>query len=292
MVVLAVEETAVVPLRRTNPNYTGPAVARAVVREVAEHKYAPADIAVSAILRDPRWENSWSMGQVAVEVSDKGDGRLDFKINATKKPSWNTFDLEQVLKGENLSGPKEIKPLAFKQYSPEEFAKAMVAILKTFKVTAEPWWQSHPTSAEMAAVDHPMWESPSAMKALLTSAPTKELVYALNFMERRSWRDSRYLRRLEPIESILLGLAKHESREVRSAFGYLLRSTLLWPNDVHVLEPLLQSDDPEVLSQVLAAFAFRGEVPNDLRRVRELAKINNSQLQFEIGRILGIAEKR
>ena len=290
-VVLAMEEAGA-PLPAVHPNYTGPFVARAVVREVAEHKYPPADIAVTTILRDPRHGNTWSIGQVTVEIRDKGDGRLDFKINATKKPGWATFDLEQVLKGANLSGPREIKPLPFKQYSPKEFGKAMVSILKTFKVTADPWWQSKPSSSEMSAVDHPMWADPSAVKGLLTTAPTKELVHAINFMERRSWRDSTYLRRLESIDSTLMGLGNHESAEVRGAFGMLLNSTLLWPGNVGKVAPLLASTDVEVQAAALAAFAFRGDVPRDLQRVRELAKSKDSQVRFEAERVLRLGNHR
>jgi hypothetical protein len=290
-VVLAVEETAL-PLASVHPNYSGGPVARGVVREVAEHKYKADDIAISTILRDPRHENTWSIGQVRVAIKDQGDGRLGFRIGATKKPMWTTLDLEQVLSGENLSGPKQIRPLPFQELTPEQFAKAMIAILRTFRVTADPWWQSSPTSSEMAAADHPLWEDPSAVKLLLTSAPAKELVHAINFMERRSWRDSRYLRRLARINATLLGLANHESAEVRGAFGYLLRSTLLWPEDVHKLEPLLETDDPQILSQVLAAFAFRGHPPKNSKRIRELTKSKDSQVRFEAERVLRLGDHR
>jgi len=290
-IVLAVEETAT-PLPAVHPHYAGPPLARSVVREVAEHRYPSGEIKVGSILRKPGRDNSWRIGQVRVEIKNQGDGRLGFKINAAKKPSWITFDLEQALKGENLSGPKEIKPLPFKQYTPEEFAKTMVSILKTFKVTASPWWHSKPRSSEMATIDHPMWEDAVAVKALLTTAPPKELVHAINFMERRSWRDSRYLRRLESINLTLLGLASHESPEVRGAFGMLLNSTLLWPSDIGKVEPLLGSSDVQIQAAGLAAFADRGDAPKDLQRVKELANSKDSQVRFEVERVLRVADHR
>ena len=293
-IVLAVEETAI-PLRDVHLNvpvdYTGPPIARLDVREIVEHKYSPLEIDIESILRDPRHQNTWQIGQVRVEVKDQGDGRLGFKINATRKPTWAAFDLEKVLKGENLSGAKKIKPLAFKKYTPQEFAKAMIAMLKKARVTADPWWRSSPTSAEMIALDHPMWEAPAAVKALLTTAATKELVHAINFMKRRC-KDSRYLRRLESIDSILLGLANHKSSEVRGAFGNLLWQELLWPKDVHALEPLLETDDTRVLTGVLGAFADRGEVPRDMQRVRELGKSKDSFVRSRVERLLELNESK
>ena len=287
-IVLAVEKTGI-PL--DNPNYSGPPVARAVVREIAEHKYSPLEIDIESILRNPRRRNSWQIGQVRVEVKDRGNSRLGFKINASKKPTWASFDIEKLLKNEDMTGPKEIKPTAFKKYTPQEFAKAMISILKTLRVTAEPWWRSSPTSSEMVRLDHPMWEDPSAMKTLLTTAPMKELVRAINVMNRRR-KDSRYLMRLESINSTLLGLAKHKSFEVRGAFGKLLFREYLWPKDVHLLEPLLKSDDIHVLRAVLAAFADRGEVPRDMQRVRELAKSEDSFVRYGVKRVLRLYKSK
>lgn len=281
-IVLAVEETAM-PLPDDNPNYRGPPVVRSVVREIAEHKYAPEEIAINSILSNPRDQNSWEIGQVRVEVKDQGKGRLGFMINAAKKPTWAAFDLEQALKGETLSGAKKIKPLPFKKYTPEEFAKAMISILKTTEVTTARWWASAPSSSQMIALDHPMWEDPAAVKMLLTTAPMKELVYAINFMGRQC-KDSMYLRRLESIDSTLLGLANHKSAGVRGASGRLFGGHL-WPKDVHALEPLLKSDDPGIQSSVLRAFANRGELPRDIQRVRELAKSKNEQVRFEVDQL-------
>ncbi len=109
-IVLAVEETGV-PGPDVYCEYSGPPIPRLVVREIAEHKYAPEEISIRSILNDPEYLNSWDIAQVRVEVKDQGGGRLGFMIDAAKKPSWATFDLEQALNGETMSGAKEIKPL-------------------------------------------------------------------------------------------------------------------------------------------------------------------------------------
>ena len=279
-IVLAVEETGI-PGPGVYSNYSGPPIPRLVVREIAEHKYTPQEIEISSILANPKRPRTWNIGELRVEVKDQGAGRLGFRINATRKPSWSAFDLEQLLKGENLSGPKKIEPMTFKKYIPEEFAKAMISILKTVGVASEQWWLASPSWSQAIALDHPMWENPSAVKELLTTAAPKELVYAIHFMGRRCI-DSMYLRRLESIDSTLLGLANHKSARVRRAIGYLICSSSVWPKDVHALEPLLKSDDPEVQSPVLRAFANRGELPRDMQRVKELAKSKNEQVRFEV----------
>ena len=91
---------------------------------------------------------------------------------------------------------------------------------------------------------------------------------------------------------MLLGLASNDSAEVRSAFGGLLFNNLLWPRNVRTLEPLLKSSDPRVQSQALAAFAWRGKMPSDLQRVRELANSSDSYVRFEAERVLALARQQ
>jgi hypothetical protein len=288
-VILAVEETGL-PLRVPYPNYSGPFI-RAIVRPVAERRYEPSDIAAESILSIPGRANSWSIGQVRVETRDEGGGKLGFKVSATRTPQWEGFDLEAILKDENLTGTKTILPLKRPQYTAEEFAQAMIDKLVTFRVTANPWWGSVPLSSEMVSIDHPLWEDPAAVEQLLKKAPMKALVHAINFMERRSCKDERYLCCLESIDATLLGLASNESAEVRSAFGFLLRRTLLWPKDIRALEPLLMSPDPEIQSQVLNAFTSRGEIPRNMERVKELRNSTDHYVRSEVERMFRVLVK-
>jgi len=292
-VVLAVEETAILTpeIHRYARNYSGLPVARSLVRKVAEHRYPPTDVAVASIIRDPiHW--STGIGQIRVETKDRGVGRLAFRISAVKQSSWRTFDLENILKSEKLSGPKEIKPLPFDEYTADGFAKAMVSKIKMLLRAKERGSGGSLSSFDLIALAHPMWEDPSAIKALLTTAPAEELVYAIRFMGSRISKDQIYLRRIESIDSTLLGLANHESSEVRKSFSYLVGSSKFWPRDVHALEPLLESDDTEILSQVLLAFVLRNEVPENMERVRELAGSEDSGVRLHANSLLKLSESK
>lgn len=288
-IVLATEKAGVPP-SKDYPHYSGPPIPRAIVREVAEHRYPPDEIDVTSILTIAHRPNSWDVRQVRVEVRDEGNGRLGFRINATKELTWAAFDLEAVLAGEALSGPRTIESLSYPSLTAEEFAKVMIAELSKWDTKSARWWEGFPSTAEMSKLDHPMWDDPVAVKALLTTVPVGPLVHAIRVMARRSAKEPGYLLRLESIDATLLGLARHNALEVRHAFCQLLGQTELWPRNVHDLEPLLLSDDRTVQGHVLWAFTRRREVPNRLDRVRELAKSKDEYVRSAAERVLELAD--
>lgn len=288
-IVLATEKAGVRP-SKDYPYYSGPPIPRAIVREVAEHRFPPGEIDVTSILTEAHRPNSWDVRQVRVEVRDEGNGRLGFRINATEKPTWAAFDLEAALKGEALSGPRAIESLSYPSLTAEEFAKVTIAELSKWDTTSARWWEGFPSTAEMSQVDHPMWDDSGAVKTLLSAVPVGPLAHAIRVMSRRSAKEPGYLLRLESIDATLLGLARHDAKEVRHAFCQLLGQTELWPRNVHDLEPLLMSDDRTVQGHVLSAFTRRKESPRRLDRVRELAASEDGSVRLMAQRVLALPD--
>ena len=289
-IILAVEQDDIPPNQNTFYR-------RCMVRSVAEQRFGFSEVDIDRFpeLRPQKGvATRFNIGAVALTLRDDGDGKMAFQVNFLKKPRWDVFELETVLKPYDMAGPAKIESPPVPSYTPEAFAKVMVERLGKFEQSLAygEWWCAAPRSREMATVEHPLWRDPAAVKALLAAAPERELVYALNVMRTRAWKDPSYPTRLQCLAPDLLKLAEHQSPAVRGAFRSYLVASEFWPADPAVLEPFLNVSDADLLSVTLGLFWKRGHVPQNMVRVRELMKHEDDSVRYRAELLLEMAKKQ
>ncbi|MBI5722820.1 MAG: hypothetical protein HZA50_02595 [Planctomycetes bacterium] len=242
---------------------------------VAVKEFTSAQIDPGRFVADPKTDPSGvAIGAAKITVKDNGNGVLAFQFNATKKQEWDSFNLEDALKGRNMTGEKKIVTPSFPDYTPEQFAEAVTKAFSELKFQddIERSYDNFPTGKAEEIVAHPMWNNPDAMKALLKKANEKELVFVLNVMMTiDNDFDPWYLSRLASISPEIMELANNESVYVRNGFRDVFKNTF-WPKDLKVLESWLNSKYPELIEIALGVFKAKKYTPSNIERVRELAK--------------------
>jgi hypothetical protein len=265
--VLAIERTGN-PFPGANPPHTGPTEQRMTIEQaaVAEVTGADIDLKILGLGQDSNDPDAINIALLKAKVTDKGDGVLEVTANALPKGKPITFDMEKVLAKEVLKGPKNILPLATPNYTVEEFTKETLTKLDSFEPYSEPWWSTPPRGREMMSVLHPMWHDQVAIRALLAKASDEELANAIRVARVLSAFTDNYFQNLK-MDSEFLGFLGHKSDAVRGAMGVIIGHHSKWPSDPSVLEPYLDSSDPEVVCSVLYSFALRHYRPKAMSKV-------------------------
>jgi hypothetical protein len=235
----------------------------------------------------PHWESMLvAAGRVKVEVKDMGDGQLGYRANVQKSDEWRSFDVQEALIQAGFKpadGPLEFLPPP-PSYTVEQFCELMAERLAGRCADGrETRWFAYRTAGadEVAQVEHPLWEDPEAVRALLERLDGYPLANVIAFMDVRHSRDPFYLVRLEEagLTPVLLNaVLSSGTPEVRDRFNSLFRNTGNWPGMGGGLELLLRTGDRELVATALKRFCRRKVKPNDMSVVRELAESDDEDV--------------